>query len=169
VAFALVYALAVGRVLAGIMPALAADRRYFVHAGWLVQILLVCVLQWWTLWRTIDVEWTAFRFLWILSVPSLQYVRVAILLGTPESIDSYREHFYAVRRTYFSVGVLISVHAALGPWVTGMVPWFTPAPIHLGTSVLATIMVVGLASSNEVVHKILLGVALLLAAGLFAL
>jgi hypothetical protein len=169
VAVALVYALVVGRVLAGITPALARDRRYLVHAGWLVQILLVCVLQWWTLWRTSDVEWTAIRFLWILSIPSLQYIRAAILLGASESIDSYRDHFYAVRRMYFSVGLLNAAQGILGSWVLGAVPWLTLAPGHAGMPVLAAISLVGLISSNEVVHKVLVGVSLLLAAALFAL
>ena len=92
VAIALIYALAVGRVLAGLTPALAPTRRYPVHAAWLIQTLLVCVTQWWGLWRTSEVEWTAFKFLWILGMPSLAYVRAAILLGTPESVPSYREN-----------------------------------------------------------------------------
>jgi hypothetical protein len=163
VAIALIYALAVGRVLAGITPALAPTRRYPVHAAWLVLTLLACVAQWWGLWRTSTVEWTALGFLWVLAVPSLQYVRAAILLGTPESVPSYREHFFGVRRTYFAIGLATPVHSSLTPWVLGQVQWLTFLPgFHLGMLAIAACCVVGLCSKSETVHRAVAGIALLL-------
>jgi hypothetical protein len=163
VAVALIYALAVGRVLAGITPALAPTRRYSVHAAWLIQILLVCVAQWWGLWRTSTVEWTAFKFLWILAMPSLAYVRAAILLGTPESVPSFREHFFRVRHMYFAIGLATPVHSGLTPWVLGQVPWLTFLPgFHLGMLAIAGYCVVGLSSKSETVHRAVAGIALLL-------
>ena len=161
VAIALIYALAVGRVLAGITPALAPTRRYSVHAAWLVHILLVCATQWWLLWRTSTVEWTALKFVWILALPSLQYVRAAILLGTPESVPSYREHFFGVRRTYFAVSLAVPVHSSLTLWVLGQAPWFTFTGFHLTMLPIAGFCVVGLASSRETVHRAVVGLALL--------
>lgn len=164
VAIALIFALVVGRVLAGITPALAPTRRYSVHAAWLAQILLSCVAQWWNLWRTFDVDWTAFRFLWILAMPSLQYVRTAVLVGTPESVVSYQEHFFAVRRTYFAIGLAIPIHSSLSPWVLGNAPWFTFVPgFHPGMLALGIGCLVGLSSSNETLHRALVGLFLLLA------
>jgi hypothetical protein len=164
VAIALIYALAVGRVLAGITPALAPTRRYSVHAAWLILIMLACVVQWWGLWRTSAVEWTAFRFLWILAMPSLQYVRAAVLLGTPESVPSYREHFFGVRRTYFAVGLAIPLHSSATPWVLGQAPWLTFIPgFHLGMLAIAGYCVVGLSTTNETVHRAVAGIALLVA------
>jgi hypothetical protein len=157
-------------VLAGITPALAPTRRYPLHAGWLVQILLACVAQWWNLWRTSTVEWTALLFLWVLAMPSLQYVRAAILLGTPESATSYREHFFAVRHTYFAIGLATAVHSGLSPWVFGQVPWFTLVPgFHAGMLALAGYSVVGLSSANETLHRVLVRFALVLSAIVLAL
>ena len=164
VAIALIYALAVGRVLAGITPALAPTRRYSVHAAWLFLTLLSCVVQWWGLWRTSTVEWTSFKFLWILAMPSLAYVRAAILLGTPESVPSYREHFFEVRRTYFAIGLTTPVHSSLTPWVLEQAPWLTFIPgFHLGMLAIAAYTVVGLSTTNETVHRAVVGIALLLA------
>ena len=163
VAIALIYALAIGRVLAGITQALAPTRRYSLHAAWLIQILLTCAVQWWGLWRTSTVEWTAFKFLWILATPSLVYVRAAILLGTPESVPSYRDHFFQVRRTYFAIGLATPVHSSLTPWVLGQVPWLTFLPgFHLAMLAIAGYCVVGLSSKSETVHRVVAGIALLL-------
>lgn len=164
VAIALIYALAVGRVLAGLAPALAPTRRYSVHAAWLVLTLLACVVQWWGLWRTNTVEWTGFRFLWILAMPSLQYIRAAILLGTPESVPSYREHFFEVRRAYFAIGLAVPAHSSVTPWVLGQVPWLTFMPgFHLGMLGIAGYSIVGLSTTNETTHRVVVGIALLLA------
>ena len=160
VAIALVFTLAVGRVLAGATHATAGTRRYLIHSGWLVHILLACVAQWWILWRASSVEWTAFRFLWILALPTLQFFRAAILLGDAESVTSYRDHFYRVRRPYFAVVAAVAVHSALTPWILGMVPWFVAAPVHPPTAVIAAIAIIGFSSSNERVHALLLCAAL---------
>ena len=169
VAIALVFTLAVGRVLAGVNGALASERRYLVHAGWLAHILLACVAQWWVLWSVSTVEWTAFRFLWVLAMPSLQYLRAEVLLGDAGSVASYRDHFYRVRRPYFALAAAVSVHAGLTPWVLGIVPWLTPAPIHLGASLVAAIALVGFVSRSERVHAILIWLGLGLVAASFAL
>ena len=132
VAVALVFALVVGRILEGLTSTLSHQRRYPVHSVWVAQILLVCVGQWWILWRTASVDWTAFRFLWVLATPAIQYARVAVLLGEPHSVRSYREHFYSVRRVFFGIGVASGVYTVLSPWVLGAVPWLTGAPIHPG-------------------------------------
>jgi hypothetical protein len=169
VAVALVFTLVVGRGLAGVNQTVASERRYLVHAGWLAHILLACVAQWWALWRANTVEWTAFRFLWVLGMPSIQYLRAAVLLGDAGSVSSYRDHFYRVRRPFFALGFAVAIHAALTPWVLGLVPWLVPAPIHTAASVIAVIAVVGFVSSNERVHAIILWIAIGLVVASFAL
>ena len=168
VAVALVFTLAVGRVLAGVNHAVARERRYLVHAGWVVHVPIVCVAQWWILWETNSVEWTAVRFLWVLVAPTLQYLRATVLLGDAGSVISYREHFYRVRRPYFALLAAIAVHAGLGPWVLGMAPWFTLAPVHATALAIGAIALVGLASHSERVHGVLVCVALALAFATFA-
>lgn len=169
VAVALVFTLAVGRVLAGLNDAVSSERRYFVHAGWVVHILLACVALWWAIWRNINVEWTAFRFLWVLAVPALQYLRAAVLLGDAGSVASYRDHFYRVRRPYFALVGVVAIHGGLSPWVLGRVPWLTPSPNHLGASLVAAIALVGFSSSSERLHSILVWLGLGLVVASFAL
>ena len=170
VAIALVFTLAVGRVLAGIQEAFASERRYLVHTGWVVHVLLTCVGEWWLLWRTSAVDWTAFRFLWVLALPTLQYLRAAVLLGDGESVASYHDHFYRVRRPYFALAAIISLHLAFTPWVLGVLPWLTPGAVHIGASVVGAVALVGLVSRSERVHGALVCVALgMISASFFAM
>ena len=96
-------------------------------------------------------------------MPSVAYVRAGILLGTPESVPSYREHFFRVRLPFFAIGLATPVHSSLTPWVLGQVPWLNFLPgFHLSMMAIAGYCVVGLASKSEDVHRAVAGIALLL-------
>jgi hypothetical protein len=49
VAIALVYAMALGRLVSGISPSLRTDARYLVHLIWIAALILGGTLQWWML------------------------------------------------------------------------------------------------------------------------
>ncbi len=153
VATALVYALAVGRLLSGLSVSLSSDKRYWVHTTWVFTLLLICVFSWWTMWNLNEVTWTPIRFLWVLSLPSLLYLRANILLGRPgNEPDSYYDYFYVQRRLFFSLGIVISVWIALTPWVQGIYPWLRLAPIHINAVILASISLLGFWSGSPTVH-----------------
>ena len=165
VAFALIYALAVGRLLTGLAVGLERGRRYPLHAVWVAALLLVCVVQWWTFWRARDVEWSAFRFLWTLTAPSLMYVKAIVLIGLePLRIESYRDRFFDRRAVFFALLFCDAIALGLGPWVLGLVPWLSAAPAHPGAAGLAVLSITGLVFSSPAVHAGIVGVILLLAA-----
>ncbi len=165
VAIALVCALAVGRLLAGFPPALAASRRYWLHVAWLVALLFVCVTLWWGLWGVRQISWTPFRFFWVLSMPGLLFVQAAVLLGDePARVESFRVHYFDHRIPFFSLLLASAVVLGFNPWVFGFVPWLAPAPFHPVAAVLGGLSVAGLAFKSPAVHAILVAIVLLASA-----
>lgn len=170
IAIALVYALPVGRLLSGLSLSMTADRRYWVHTTWVSTLLLVCVMSWWTMWRLNEVSWTPIRFLWILSLPALLYVRANILLGRPgDEPDSYHDHFYEKRKLFFSIGIGVAAWIALSPWLLEILPWFEPGPVHVNAISLLSVSILGLCFRNTTVHAVLAVVSFIGAASGFAL
>ena len=168
VAVALIYALTVGRLLTVVSSAFDRRSRYWVHSGWVVTLLLVCVLQWWMLWNASQVAWTPVRFLYVLALPALLFVRAGALVG--ESSDgpiSFHERFYEMRIRFFSLGVVTAGMGFFSPWMLGIVPWFAPTPIHTTALVLMALSVVGVVSKNATVHAVLVVVAFVLASSSF--
>ena len=54
---------------------------------------------------------------------------------------------------FFGVRLAFSFHMALFPWILGMVPWFSLAPIHASGFPLALVVsLVGLRSDSRLVH-----------------
>ena len=108
VAYALLYALAIGRLLGGLSPAMDVGRRYWVHLIWILVLLLATVMAWWVGWRSSEVVWTPLRFLFGLSLPAFIFVRASVLLGNSNDLpDSYYDHFYEIRLGVFSLGVAV--------------------------------------------------------------
>ena len=164
VALALLYALVVGRVLTGLGPSLEHRRRYPIHVAWLVVFLFVSILQWWGMWDYKSVTWTPVRFLLVMSLPAILFLRAGILLGTnPDSVESFRSRFYEQRRTFFAVGLAEAVIIAFSPWVLGQSPWLTLHTAHRFASVLAILSVAGLALESSRAQAAIVIVALLLA------
>jgi hypothetical protein len=168
IATALVSALAVGRLLSGFSPALDESRRYWIHVGWIVALLLVCVAQWWGLWRMREVPWTPVRFLCVLAMPGLLFVQASVLVSDePSRVESFRVHYFNRRIRFFSVALAQAIVVGLSPWVFGLSPWFAPVPVHSIAVALAGLSVAGLAFERPVVHAILVALALLIAAASF--
>ncbi len=153
VAYALIYALAVGRLLGGLPLAMDASRRYWVHLIWILLLLLVTVMAWWVGWGSSEVIWTPLRFLLGLSLPALIFLRASVLLGnSSDPPDSYYDHFYETRVHFFALGVAAAAVIIFLPWVYGSTHWFTWAPIHLDAIGLLVISIVGMYSRSPTVH-----------------
>ncbi|MEP0202661.1 MAG: hypothetical protein ABJ084_00955 [Halioglobus sp.] len=168
VAIALMNALAIGRLLAGLSSSLAADKQYWVHTTWISTLLLIAVMSWWAMWALNEVAWTPIRFLWALSIPALLYVRASVLLGhSGDEPDSYYEHFYAKRPLFFSLGLVTAAFIALTPWVQGIFPWLEIAPIHISAATVASISLLGLLFRSPTVHAVLAVLAFIGAASGF--
>ena len=153
IAVALIFALVVGRLLSGLGPSLEKGKRYPIHIAWIFTLFLVCILAWWQLWSTREVQWTALRFLWVLALPCFLYIRVAILTGSdPREIESFRDHFYSNRLSFFWMGLATSVYISLSPWVYGGVPWLHWATIHPGSIQLGIFSIAGLIFRQQSAH-----------------
>jgi hypothetical protein len=165
VAIALIFALAVGRLLSGLSLSMVENRRYWVHLTWVFTLLLVSVMGWWLMWRAYGVTWTPIRFLCALLLPALIYVRAAVLLGNPaDAPASFYDHFYEKRPLFFTLGLVTAGFLAVVPWIFGMVPWFTLAPAHGAAAPLFVISALGLCSRSPTVHAVLVILSLILAA-----
>lgn len=155
VGIALVYSFTVARLLAALPGALAADRRYWVHALWVLVLLLASVTTWWTIWYLRAVEWNALRFTWALSMPALIYLRAGVLLSaSPEDVESWRDFFYECRVPFFAVGVVIACNFVALPAVMGITSWFSLRRV-LALAAMLVISVAGLASANRVLQGVL--------------
>lgn len=153
VALALLYSFAVARLLTALPFVTAARPRYWIHTTWVFVVLFATVATWWTVWSLRDVSWTAWRFLWVLSVPALIHLRAGIVVSeNPASIECWRDHYYLKRVAFFSVGAVQALNAFVIPWIMGVVPWFSLAPVHISASMLLAISLVGLATERPVVH-----------------
>lgn len=153
VAIALIYALVVGRLLSGLAPSMQKSKRYPIHFAWVLALLLVCALQWWQLWRTRDVDWNSIRFFWVLALPSLIYLRATILLGPePNRVKSYKDHFYAHRIPFFTLGILSALAIFMTPWVLGLTPWLAMDLLHTAGGILFLISVTGMIFKHPLIH-----------------
>lgn len=143
VAMALLLSFVVGRLLTGVAPAIRPERAYWVHLCWLAQSFLAVLSIWWGFWGARGTEWTSIRFVWVLLLPSLMFVRASILVGgDPAAVESFRDHFYENRVRFFTCSILTSVCSLLAPWVNGS-EWAVVVSLARFGSVTLTLNIVG--------------------------
>ena len=153
VAAALIYALAIGKLTSGIATSLQVNRFYWIHALWMIGLLLVCVLQWWGIWGMRTIEWTPISFLWLLMLPGLLLIRATLLVGAdPNSIESYETHFFQVRVRFFTLTVLTGCQLFATSWILYEEPVSTLRPAHAQGLIIIIIAVLGLISTRRSIH-----------------
>jgi len=153
VALSLVFALVLSRLLGAVPSALQPDRRYWIHAVWVFNMLGLATLSWWATWGARTASWTALAFLLNLAIPGIMYVRSTILVTTdPSAVSSWRTHFYESRVRFFGVGVLGCANSIAAPLVKGT-HW--SADSVLVPAAFALPLLVGMASDREWVHAAL--------------
>jgi hypothetical protein len=105
VAFSIVLSLGAATLLRSLPSVFAHGRRYWVHATWVVALLFLHALAWWSLWSYSRVEsWTLLTFLLVLLQPALLYLNTSVLMGEPLGAgESWRDRFFRSRRWFFSV------------------------------------------------------------------
>ena len=153
VAAALIYALAIGKLTSGIAMSLQTNKFYWIHAVWMIGLLLVCVLQWWGIWGMRTIEWTPLSFLWLLMMPGLLLIRSSLLVGAdPNSIESYETHFYRIRIRFFALSVLTGCQVLVGTWVLYEEPASTFRPIQAQGLIILSVSIIGLISPRRSIH-----------------
>ncbi len=162
VAFSIVLALGAASLLRSLPSVFSPGRRYWIHATWVVSLLFLHALAWWSLWSYSGVEsWTLLTFLLVLLQPGLLYLNTSVLVGeAPESSVSWRDRFYRSRRWFFSVRVCYVTVIVLASWQILGVELLHPARAF-GASHIA-LSVVGLGTANERTQAVLALVELVL-------
>ena len=160
VAVSIVLALSAARLLAALPHVLAPGRRYWIHALWSLALLFAHMDFWWTIWiyREID-PWTFTGFAVVMLTPALLFLTVSSLVSdSPTTIASWRTHFYAGHRVFFSLYLatvssiwlrqLIVLGDSSVPYVEGL-----PAlPVVAVMLVGLLIPVLGIITTNERAH-----------------
>jgi hypothetical protein len=142
-----------------------------VHLGF-VGIQLVATLgAFWAFWSFRDLEWNVGRFALALTGPSLIYLCTCTLIPeNPESVASWRDHYYGVRRRYFGACIAWALCAAVASTALLQIPWSHPARIAQGSVLVAGVVGCGTASPRVhagivlVLTGVAIGVLVLLAA-----
>ena len=127
IVFSLVVSVTGMRLVAGLPHAFQKERRYGLHVALVVWQLLATVGLFWIFWSYRDVEWNFPIFLLVLANPGVNYSNACALI--PENaaaVESWRDHFFAVRRRYFiGVAAWILTVAAVTTVALDM-PWLHP-------------------------------------------
>jgi hypothetical protein len=144
VAVSLVYSLVLAKLLGTLPAALRPGRRYWVHAIWIANLLFVTVGSWWQIWSYREVEWSPPSFLILLAIPSVMYLRAAILVSDdPGAVASWRSHYYEVRSPFFLLQLLGITNLVASRWIIVGAPLSTQAlaanAVFAALSILAAI------------------------------
>jgi hypothetical protein len=157
VAVSMVLALSAARLLSALPDVLAPGRRYWIHALWCVALLFAHMDFWWTIWiyREID-PWTFTGFAVVMITPALLFLTASSLVSdSPNTIVSWRTHFYAKRRVFFSLyfatvcSIPLRQLLVLGDASVPSVEGLSALPVVLMMLVGPSIPVLGIITSNE--------------------
>ena len=155
VAISIVLALSAAQLLGNLREVFAAPRRYWVHALWVVHLLLVHVIAWWGLWAYRDLEsWNLGLFALFLLIPGLIFVcSNALVLPRQGDVTSWEQHFFSVRKWFFAARGLIGVVSGLRSWFLLGIPLLDPW--RLPSLLMLMLCVVGFLSTSRRVHGVL--------------
>jgi hypothetical protein len=161
VAISIVLALSAGQLLTNFREIFDPGRRCWTHATWVVHLLLVHVLTWWSLWAFREVPWNLATFSLILLPPATLFVCSSTLVpNNASSVASWKEHFFQVRGWFFAVRSLFIVAAGFRSWFLLDTPVLeTPSRVSIPMLVLC---LSGLFVPSERFHGALAGVAMAL-------
>ena len=116
------------------------------------------------LWATRDVSWDYGRFLAQLATPLLLYLQAtALVTPSPQSVESWRAHYYSIRRRFFGLNFFFGFATLLASRVAadpeaGWVPPLSDVTAPVGIAALST---VGLISDSHRVHSAVALIAVL--------
>ena len=163
VAVSIVLALSAARLLTALPHVLAPGRRYWIHALWSLALLFAHMDFWWSIWiyREID-PWTFTDFAVVMLTPALLFLTVSSLVSdSPTTIASWRTHFYAGHRVFFSLYLATVSSVPLRQLIVrgnASMPYVEELPaLPVALLMLAGLLVpvVGIITKNERAHAFL--------------
>lgn len=138
---ALLLSFAIARLVGGISQVLEPGRRNWIHTTWVLGTMGNIMLSWWIIYLYIDVEWTFALFsLWLLPTGMLLYVANMLVPDNARTVESWRDHWFAVRKGVLGANVTFALSVSLFNWVALGDP--TPNRV-LGPLPAAVLMAVG--------------------------
>ena len=160
VAVSIVLALSAARLLAALPHVLAPGRRYWIHALWSLALLFAHMDFWWTIWIYRETDpWTFTGFAVVMLTPALLFLTVSSLVSdSPNTIASWRAHFYARHRVFFSLYLATVLSVPLRQLIVlgdASVPNVEGLPALLVALIFAAglaIPVLGIITTNERAH-----------------
>ena len=119
VALSIVLALSAGQLLTNLREVFDPARRYWVHAVWVVHLLVQHILVWWSFWAYRDVEsWNLATFGIALLPAGILFVCTSTMIPSYAStVASWESHFFEVRRWFFAARSLFVISAGLRTWL----------------------------------------------------
>ena len=154
VAVSLIYSLILAKLLGALPIALQPDRRYWVHALWIASLLGVTVDSWWRIWSYREVDWNPTAFLSLLAVPSIIYLRAAVLLGDhPSEVLSWRDHYYKKRRPFFLLQLLGMANYALSHWLISGTLLISTTYDVVGFALFSVLAILAIISAAPRLHE----------------
>ena len=122
---------ATARLVSALPEILDKPRRYWVHSTWAAATVANVFLSWWALFQYREVAWTIFRFLlFVAPAVGMLFIAAALAPDEPSEINSWREHYYRIRRQlvgatlFFWVAVAVANAMLLEPFgPRGIVPY----------------------------------------------
>lgn len=151
----LVLALVLTRLLGSLRWVFNGDRRYWVHALLVCNLLLLCTLIWWGLWYLRDAQWGYIAFTYNLLVgPGIFFVLASTLVpDTPRRVRDWESYYYSIHRMFWGTMAILVVVMFIGSLA------FTGTPVFHPTRVIQSIALVlsltGMLSPNRTLHGVL--------------
>jgi hypothetical protein len=161
VLISIILALGMTRVLAGVGEMLQARSRrhiYWVHALWIVNLLLYLVIAWWIFYRWRDQQpWNFYLFLFVLISPTILYLASLLLFpreADVETIIDYKAHYYANHRAFFILFALFIPVDIVDSLLKGVPHLLSLGPIYfLSGALYFAGLITAAATRNEHYHE----------------
>ena len=154
VAIAIIVALAFAEGLRGLQSALEPSKRYGIHVTWIFIKLANPIFFWWGTWSLRDIPdfWNMGTFTMLLIMPCIMYLQLHSLVSdNPDQVEDWRTHFYAQRRWFFGLNVLLGCFAIL---IYANI--FVPAPPQLfpiaAYGLISALSIAGFVSDSTKLH-----------------
>jgi hypothetical protein len=165
VAFSIVLSLGVATLLGALRRIFSPDRRYWVHATWVVTTLFMHAIAWWSLWSFSAVEsWTILSFLLVLLQPVVLFLVASLLVGDePATTASWHGHYFRVRKWFFSARAVYMLAIIGASWQILDIDLMHPARLFGGSHIALSL--VGISTASERTHAVLVVLEALLTLG----
>jgi hypothetical protein len=143
----IVAGLAVTRLVSGfgqLLQTRARTRPYWVHALWMVNVLLTVIISWWVQYRWRNAEnWTLFLFLWLLVAPLILYLVTALLFPINQEevvVTSWREHFYSNNHKIFPLFGMVFAADLIDTLLKGVDYFLSLGALYYGSMTMHIIL-----------------------------